>query len=204
MPEVKAIETISNGYRFRSRLEARWAVFFDEAGIPYEYEKEGFIVDGKPYLPDFYLPWFNCYAEIKPNDTEIIESCEETIIKFSESTPILLCMGEPYNDIMKLYDKLIAYDCMFAKGCTWLDRNKEYLFGCSKQHIIILCKTKDIINFSGSSIEGTCNYCLGNFSSSNIVSIGYDFKEEKKIARQARFEHGEKPKKKRGTKNGKI
>ena len=31
--EIKAIETIYNGYKFRSRLEARWAVFFDEAGI---------------------------------------------------------------------------------------------------------------------------------------------------------------------------
>ena len=26
---IKAIETVYNGYRFRSRLEARWAVFFD-------------------------------------------------------------------------------------------------------------------------------------------------------------------------------
>ena len=42
MAEIKAIETIYNGYRFRSRLEARWAVFFDEIGIKYEYEKEGY------------------------------------------------------------------------------------------------------------------------------------------------------------------
>lgn len=26
---VKAIDTVYKGYRFRSRLEARWAVFFD-------------------------------------------------------------------------------------------------------------------------------------------------------------------------------
>ena len=44
--EIKPIETVYNGYRFRSRLEARWAVFFDEAEIPYEYEPEGFDVDG--------------------------------------------------------------------------------------------------------------------------------------------------------------
>ena len=36
---IKAIETIYNGYRFRSRLEARWAVFFDEMGIKYEWQK---------------------------------------------------------------------------------------------------------------------------------------------------------------------
>ena len=31
--EVKPIETTYNGYKFRSRLEARWAVFFDSAEI---------------------------------------------------------------------------------------------------------------------------------------------------------------------------
>lgn len=57
MEEIKAIETYYNGYRFRSRLEARWAVFFDAAGIKYEYEPEGFTLsDGTRYLPDFYLP----------------------------------------------------------------------------------------------------------------------------------------------------
>lgn len=31
MSEIKAIDTYYKGYRFRSRLEARWAVFFDAA-----------------------------------------------------------------------------------------------------------------------------------------------------------------------------
>lgn len=39
---MKAIETIYNGYRFRSRLEARWAIFFDELKIKYQYELEGY------------------------------------------------------------------------------------------------------------------------------------------------------------------
>ena len=38
----KAIETIYNGFRFRSRLEARWAVFFDNLSVKYRYEPEGF------------------------------------------------------------------------------------------------------------------------------------------------------------------
>ena len=54
---IKAIETVYNGYRFRSRLEARWAVFFDALGLEWEYEKEGFdLGGGQYYLPDFYLP----------------------------------------------------------------------------------------------------------------------------------------------------
>lgn len=57
--EIKAIETHYNGYKFRSRLEARWAVFFDEAGIEYQYEPEGFTNGKDCYLPDFYLPEHN-------------------------------------------------------------------------------------------------------------------------------------------------
>lgn len=57
MNEVKPIETYYKGYRFRSRLEARWAVFFDALGIEWEYEKEGYeFEDGTRYLPDFWIP----------------------------------------------------------------------------------------------------------------------------------------------------
>ena len=38
---IKAKETYYDGYRFRSRLEARWAVFFNNIGLEYEYEMEG-------------------------------------------------------------------------------------------------------------------------------------------------------------------
>ena len=39
---IKAKETYYDGYRFRSRLEARWAVFFNNIGL--EYEMEGFDI----------------------------------------------------------------------------------------------------------------------------------------------------------------
>lgn len=52
---IKPIETRYAGCRFRSRLEARWAVFFDHAQIPWEYEPEGFDLDSGYYLPDFRL-----------------------------------------------------------------------------------------------------------------------------------------------------
>lgn len=67
---IKAIETSYKGYRFRSRLEARWAVFFDALGIKWEYEKEGFdLGDGLRYLPDFWIPEYKCWVEIKPLDS---------------------------------------------------------------------------------------------------------------------------------------
>ena len=66
MDALKAIETRYKGYRFRSRLEARWAVFFDTLGIEYRYEYEGFDVTVAGwYLPDFYLPEQKYWIEIK-------------------------------------------------------------------------------------------------------------------------------------------
>ena len=56
MNGLKAIETEYKGYRFRSRLEARWAVFFDACGVSWEYEPEGYdLGNGLYYLPDFLL-----------------------------------------------------------------------------------------------------------------------------------------------------
>jgi hypothetical protein len=66
---IKAIETRYKGYRFRSRLEARWAVFWDEMCIGYEYEKEGFdLGDLGYYLPDFWIPAQRAWVEIKGQD----------------------------------------------------------------------------------------------------------------------------------------
>jgi len=60
MGEIKPIETYYNGYRFRSRLEARVAVFLNVLGVEYEYEPEGFKLEsGKWYLPDFRV---KCYG----------------------------------------------------------------------------------------------------------------------------------------------
>jgi len=75
METVKVIETYYKGYHFRSRLEARWAVFFDTLKLPWKYEDQGYqkeiydedspIAGSEPiqygskivrYLPDFFLP----------------------------------------------------------------------------------------------------------------------------------------------------
>jgi len=65
---LKAIETVYKGYRFRSRLEARWAVFFDTLGLAWEYEPEGFDLDGLWYLPDFRFDEYLSFIEIKGSE----------------------------------------------------------------------------------------------------------------------------------------
>lgn len=65
MYKLKPIETRYNGILFRSRIEARWALFYDKLRIPYEYEREGYDVAGRWYLPDFWMPQQDCFIEIK-------------------------------------------------------------------------------------------------------------------------------------------
>jgi hypothetical protein len=54
--EEEAIPSQLFGLDFRSRTEARWAVVLKELGIPFEYEKQGYKLPSRCYLPDFYLP----------------------------------------------------------------------------------------------------------------------------------------------------
>lgn len=63
----KPIETRYNGFLFRSRLEARYAVLLDALHVAYDYEVEGFdLGDGVFYLPDFYLTDQDVWLEVKP------------------------------------------------------------------------------------------------------------------------------------------
>ena len=72
MIDVRPIETVYKGYRFRSRLEARWAVFFDQFdGGEWAYEVQGFRLPSGPYLPDFLIhPGLaghdSAFVEVKP------------------------------------------------------------------------------------------------------------------------------------------
>lgn len=79
MTALAPIPTRYAGCHFRSRLEARWAVFFDALQIAWRYEPEGFIGwYGEAYLPDFYLPeihvdigetiHYGTYVEVKGTD----------------------------------------------------------------------------------------------------------------------------------------
>lgn len=84
MSELKAIQTEYKGYLFRSRLEARWAVFFDAIGVAWEYEPEGIVLsDESQYLSDFYLSDFYCYFEVKRKSIKGTDEEEKVIWKIS-------------------------------------------------------------------------------------------------------------------------
>jgi hypothetical protein len=94
---MRPIQTQYKGYFFRSRLEARWAVFFDYLGIKWEYELEGFhLSNGEMYLPDFFLPNFcgekGMYVEVKP---ERIIDPKAQQLAVDSGVPVLMACGVP-------------------------------------------------------------------------------------------------------------
>lgn len=143
---IKPIETFYKGYRFRSRVEARWAVFFDALGIEWEYEPEGFVLDdGTCYLPDFRLKcWgtrgglcknpFPLYVEVKG---EMSQEDADKIRKFSGvndcpdiMTPILVVGNIPEIE----YDRDVYQENIFGSyekmnGCDIYPFNYELIDG---------------------------------------------------------------------------
>src|SRR5262245_47051371 len=119
---IKPIETRYKGYRFRSRLEARYAVFFTALGIKWEYEKEGYnfssrnpLMDEYNYLPDFYLPDYDLYVEIKPTEDKYKE---DLIILYDFcshiKSPICVGIGQfPNPDIVYIHGPETEYEFSF-------------------------------------------------------------------------------------------
>ncbi len=118
---IKPIETYYNGYRFRSRLEARWAVFFRTVGLDYQYEPEGFEMDGIRYLPDFYIPSIDRWFEIKGKALSIdeIKKCEDFCFrKDNYGIKFSILVGPPQPCRMEFNEP--GYEpCLGIEEYTW-------------------------------------------------------------------------------------
>ena len=125
---MKPLETEYKSYKFRSRLEARWAVFFDACDVKWEYEPEGFdLGEGLYYLPDFLLHDVLIRDSDLPQDLwvevkgRMTEQDAKKIIKFANvhcaedvvDNPILVVTNIPDgDDIWDLMDYMrdLAYE----------------------------------------------------------------------------------------------
>ena len=95
---LRAITTRYSGYAFRSRLEARWAVFFDHLKIRWEYEAEGFeLGNGLRYLPDFWLPDWDLWVEVKSGPPDAVTLEKARSLAEQSRRPIFITNGMPIN-----------------------------------------------------------------------------------------------------------
>ena len=95
--KINSIDTIYKDFKFRSRLEARWAVFFDALGLLWEYEKEGYEIDGLRYLPDFWLPELECWIEIKGDTPGYVERIKAVKLCLRSRKDVHIFVGAPYQ-----------------------------------------------------------------------------------------------------------
>ena len=134
--QLRPIETTYNGYRFRSRQEARWAILLDAMGIQYRYETEGFLFGGLKYLPDFYLPRLDLWLEIKGKTPDELEFEKASRLAQGGKTVLLFwCEFEPlsfYEDNLAFFtdpaDVFRSYRGiapLLLGALTW-DRDKLY------------------------------------------------------------------------------
>jgi hypothetical protein len=149
---MKAINTFYKGYRFRSRLEARYAVFFDALNIDWEYEKEGYVLsDGTCYLPDFWLPTFNggMFVEIKPKAFSNSEKQKCRDLCYESGFDVWLADGVPSERAFVYMSKdndnnCVVYSCGIpnhdkAKGQDRMFEDPSY---CMTSYAIPRCELK--------------------------------------------------------------
>lgn len=178
---IKAIQTHYKGFRFRSRLEARWAVLFDYVGVKWEYETEGFELDDtRWYLPDFWLPDFwsiapksmggqvmqGVFFEVKPVLPSAIE-IEKAQMMWVGGKPTLFILNIPDGQSDTPVIPLHFPDTQGAKG-VWGK--------CGK------CGSHQLAMRQG------CLSC-GN----EELPLMFFGKKAMGVARSARFEYGESP-----------
>lgn len=185
---VSPIETCYRNHLFRSRLEARWAVFLDALGIRWEYEKEGYQLDGLGYyLPDFWLPNWGLWLEIKgqPHNEDAIvladalaEGTETAAALFHglpcENTGFVKCQDctESTGGFYETYLAQWAWDLESCRPVILLPGYEDKVFMDCKWNVL------DCFNPSESVLPWNKSPML-----LNAVST----------AKQARFEHRKNP-----------
>ena len=124
---MKAINTVYKGYKFRSRLEARWAVFFDALGLKWEYEKEGYVLPSGYYLPDFWIATVHMWAEVKPEDFDPNEY--KLVCELAEHTSfaVLLLDGTPENrPYFGVLNKTVAYEFCLTNHHNYPQKERRF------------------------------------------------------------------------------
>ena len=111
---IKPIETEYRGIRYRSRTEARWAVFFHHAGVQADYEPEAFKFGRHRYLPDFWLPDFSIWFEVKGIGLTKDERRKAEALYRATKKIVLVAVGAPGNN--KLNIEIIAPGLVLEDG----------------------------------------------------------------------------------------
>jgi len=219
-PTIPAIETHYAGYRFRSRLEARWAVFFTALRVRWHYETQGYLIGEKrrPYLPDFWLPDLGVWVEVKGEmpalDMDLIDDAVSYPHGLPKSDPFgelcLLILGEiPEPGVTALHwmvSRTVYAPCgALDQFCACHDLHySQQTFSPLTEDMLSTARVK--ANFGDlCEAPGAMLFQVGRMSLRPIwddivrwrpfppLTADPRISEAHRAARSARFEHGEAP-----------
>lgn len=180
MTDIKPIQTHYKGYHFRSRLEARWAVFFDALGLQWEYEPEGFdIPHVGQYLPDFWLPKLNevgVWAEIKPSGS--LEMAKAVALARHTKTDVLFLNGMSDYRAYKMFSPIGHSEDHYIDGLVLF--HPKYLPGGLNGDEYRIYK-----EYGDKWCQSDINGLLTHYGRSTAVT------DAVVASRSARFEHGQ-------------
>lgn len=132
---IAAHPTMYNGVQFRSRLEAKWAAFFDEMHWEWEYEP----LDLGKWSPDFLIKGeHSALVEVKPIDKpdfDVMEKIHSAIFRTSHYTALLVGFGPWMNEEKERTCEYIGWSCCSLTSNVW--KEAEFLLGkfCSLNSI---------------------------------------------------------------------
>lgn len=130
---VTAIPTNYGGTRFRSRLEAKWAAFFDMCHWRWSYEPNDY--DG--YIPDFCL-WFRTplLVEVKPlqwdeseSDEDILQAARTKIVHAGIKGEVLALGSRVIPGPFERLGMIMSVDSETDEATPW-----EFSFGFKCEH----------------------------------------------------------------------
>jgi len=136
--EPKAKRTEYDGYTFRSRNEAKWAVFFNYMRIEYVYEERDIQDRYSRVLPDFYLPKLNVYVEVKRDDfsKEVRDSHirKYGVIPRTTGKPCMIAYGNPYKCISsrEWNESVLLFNAVRAAPTGEVYPSDEIMLCCSR------------------------------------------------------------------------
>jgi hypothetical protein len=135
---IEAKPTKYKGTLFRSRLEARWAVVFDELGIRYQYEPKIFHYGLVTYLPDFYLPGYDRWIEIKA--LKALTRGEATkVLEFGKRHKNYYIAGSDFRSLRFEYYTISFGRIKLVKGIEWSHCRK-----CRRIDLRIVIRIDDV------------------------------------------------------------
>lgn len=193
MDSIKPIETVYKGYRFRSRLEARWAVFFDSLGIHYEYEPEGFeLKDGSRYLPDFYLPRFNLFVEIKASRDRDDGKAKHSAGS-GDCGGMLVCYGQPADHDYRFITFYESDDDGGGEYDTDWGPHGSVMFYAHNNNMVMLLVDDRKSGRNFYEVDHVYTTLEAEEHKPDYIRSRSRINRAELAARQARFEHGETP-----------